>query len=90
MSSLAVSNMMYNGAGTGGTIVFAENGTTNGVSDFTFDGLAFGYRFSGTQSNSAIDVQSITITTNVPEPSTFALAGAGLGIMLMMIRRRRS
>ena len=90
VSSLAVSNMMYNGAGTGGTIVFAENGTTNGVSDFTFDGLAFGYRFSGTQSNSAIDVQSITITTNVPEPSTFALAGAGLGIMLMMIRRRRS
>jgi hypothetical protein len=89
-TSLAVSNMMFSGAGTGGPIIFAENGTTNSATDFTFDGLAFGYRFSGTQSNSAIDVQSITVTTNVvPEPSTVMLVGVGFAMLLGLVRRRR-
>ena len=46
VNSLAVSNTLFSGAGTGGTIIFAENGTTNNtVTDLSFDGLAFGYRY---------------------------------------------
>jgi hypothetical protein len=95
VNSLAVSNMLFAGAGTGGTLFFSENGTTNTASDFTFDGLAFGWRSSaiaGTgPSNTVIDVQSITVTTNVvPEPSAMLLVGAGLGLMLGLVRRRRS
>jgi len=92
VNSLAVSNMMFAGAGTGGTLIFSENGTTNSASDFTFDGLAFGWRFSGAAAaNSALDLQSVTVTTNVvPEPSSILLASAGICLMLGMIRRRRS
>ena len=91
VNSLAVSNTLFSGAGTGGTIIFAENGTTNNtVTDLSFDGLAFGYRYSGTQATSALDVQSITVLTSVvPEPSTVALVGVAIA-MIPMFRRRRS
>jgi PEP-CTERM motif-containing protein len=95
VNSLAVSNLLYAGAGTGGSILFFEQGTTNNVTDFSFDALAFGYRSvvvaGNSASNSAVDVQSITVTTNtVPEPSTVMLVGAGFAMMLGLIRRRRS
>ena len=83
VNSLAVSNLLYAGAGTGGSLLFGEQGTTNGITDFSFDALAFGYRSvvgaGASPSNSEVDIQSITVATNVvPEPSTFVLAGAGL------------
>jgi hypothetical protein len=95
VNSLAVSNLLYAGAGTGGSILFNEQGTTNNVTDFSFDALAFGYRSSviagNSASNSAVDIQSITVLTNtVPEPSTMMLVGAGFAMMLGLARRRRS
>jgi hypothetical protein len=83
-----VSNTLFAGAGTGGSILWAENGTTNTASDFTFDGMAFGWRYSGSQATSALDIQSITVTTNVPEPSTWALV-VGAIAMIPFLRRRR-
>ena len=95
VNSLAISNLLYAGAGTSGSVFFNEQGTTNGVTDLSFDALAFGYRSSvmagNSASNSAVDIQSITVTTNVvPEPSSLALIGAGFVMMLSLVRRRRS
>ncbi len=89
--TIAGTNTLYSGAGTGGTNLFALGGTTNGTLSTTFDGLAFGYRVSaGSATQASLDINSILVTTNiVPEPSTVALVGAGFGMMMMMIRRRR-
>jgi PEP-CTERM motif-containing protein len=88
-TSLAVSNTLYSGAGTGGTVLWSQNGTTNNATDVTFDGLAFGYRYSGTSAASQLDIDSIGVTTNVPEPSTWMLVGSSLALMIGLGRRRR-
>ncbi len=91
-SSMAISNTLYAGAGTGGTVLYSLNGTTNGVIN-NFDALAFGWRFSGTKTNSTGDIQEIKVTDDiaaVPEPSSIMLAVAGFGLMFGLIRRRRS
>jgi hypothetical protein len=91
-SSMDISNTLYAGAGTGGTVLYSLNGTTNGVIN-NFDALAFGWRFSGTKTNSTGDIQEIKVTDDiaaVPEPSSIMLAVAGFGLMLGLIRRRRS
>ncbi len=93
VNTLSVTSAVYNGVGTGGLQIFGLGGSASNVTYLTstFDGLAFGWRFSGTQTNSQMDISSITVTTNtVPEPSSLMLAGAGLGLMIAMIRRRRS
>jgi hypothetical protein len=83
-------NALYAGTGTGGTQLFGLGGTTNGTLSTTFDGLAFGFRVSaGSATQAALDVNSIIVTTDVPEPSTVALVGGGFGLMMMLIRRRR-
>jgi hypothetical protein len=88
-ASLAVSNTLFSGAGTGGTVLWSENGTTNNATDLTFDGLAFGWRYSGTSAASQLDINSIAVTTNIPEPSTWMLVGSGLALMVGLARRRR-
>jgi len=88
-TSLAVSNTLFSGAGTGGTVLWSENGTTNNATDVTFDGLGFGYRYSGTSAASQLDIDSIAVTTNIPEPSTWMLVGSGLALMIGLARRRR-
>ena len=88
-NTLDVTNLVYDALGN---VVFKQGKTATGANYLTnsFDGLAFGYRYSGTSTNTAIDVNSIIVTTNViPEPSTFALAGLGMGLALSVIRRRR-
>ena len=53
----------------------------------SFDELDFGvYGKNGAQPN--IDILSETVTTNVPEPATFALAGLGM-LGLLLVRRVR-
>jgi PEP-CTERM motif-containing protein len=88
-TSLAVSNTLFSGAGTGGTVLWSENGTTNNATDVTFDGLAFGYRYSGTSAASELDINSITVSTNIPEPSTWMLVASGLALMIGLARNRR-
>jgi hypothetical protein len=89
-SSMAVSNTLYAGAGTGGTVLYSLNGTTNGVIN-SFDSMAFGWRFSGTKTISVGDLQEVKVTDNlVPEPSTIALVGAAIAMIPFLRRRRRS
>lgn len=88
-TSLAVSNTLFSGAGTGGTVLWSQNGTTNNATDVTFDGMAFGYRYSGSSAATELDINSIAVTTNVPEPSTWMLVGSGLALMIGLARRRR-
>src|SRR5208282_2119624 len=76
-NSLSISNALYNGAGTGGTLVYS---TTNQVATNAtfvtggFDGLAVGFRNSSSSSQaSTMDIQSIKITghsTPVSGPPT--------------------
>jgi hypothetical protein len=88
-TSLAVSNTLFSGSGTGGTVLWSQNGTTNNATDVTFDGLAFGWRYSGTSASSQLDIDSITVSTNIPEPSTWMLVASGLALMIGLARRRR-
>ena len=87
---MQISNVLYDGAGTGGSILYTLGGTTNGVIN-NFDALAFGWRFAGgVKTNAMLDVQEVKVTETVPEPSSIMLAAAGFGLMLSLIRRRRS
>lgn len=93
--TMSVSNTLYAGAGTGGTVLYSLNGTTNGVIG-SIDSLAFGWRFSATapnvKTNAMADVQEITVTDliTVPEPSTIALIGAAIAVIPFLRRRRSS
>ncbi|MGO8680431.1 MAG: beta strand repeat-containing protein [Limisphaerales bacterium] len=76
-NSLSISNTLYNGAGTGGTVIYT---TTNQVATNAtfvtggFDGLAVGFRNSSSSSQaSTMDISSILITghsTPVSGPPT--------------------
>jgi hypothetical protein len=87
---LTITNTLYNGVGTGGSVLSQTFGTAGGVTNVTstFDGLAFGWYSDGADVPSAMDADSITITTNIPEPSTLALLGTGLALMIGLVRRR--
>jgi hypothetical protein len=88
VNSLDITNLVYDGAGN---VVFNQGKVASGANFLTnaFDGLAFGWRFNGTAAASAMDVNSILITTNViPEPSTSLLVLGGLGLAAMVVRRR--
>ncbi len=87
--SLDITNLVYDGAGN---VVFNQGKVASGANFLTnsFDGLAFGWRFNGTAAPSAIDVNSILVTTNViPEPSTSLLVIGGLGMAVFAVGRRR-
>ena len=79
--NMNVTNALFAGANTSGTQLFGLGGSTNNAT-LSFDGLAFGWRYSGASGDpsSAMDVNSILVTTNViPEPSTVILVLLGLG-----------
>ena len=85
-TSLVISNAIYSGVGTGGTLVFAN---TNGVVSTTnstflatsFDGLAIGMAAKTTSANPAMDISSITIfgqSTPITTPPTITLQPVGV------------
>jgi hypothetical protein len=88
--SLSETNSLYTGSGTGGTVLSRSAGTAAGTTNVTssFDGMAFGWYDKGAVA-SAMDAQSIAITTNIPEPSTWMLVASGLALMVGWVRRRR-
>lgn len=96
LNTLAITNTLYSGTGTGGSVLFTEGGAASGANYFTnsFDAFAIGDRYNfGTSAASTLDISSITISDyiqSVPEPGTLALAGSGLLLALGVYRRSRS
>lgn len=88
-----VSSILYDGAGTGGTVLSSQTVSASGANFLTssFDGLALGYRHSGTSLATTIDINSITVTANinaVPEPTSATLLG-GAVVLLGLLRRQQ-
>jgi len=85
---LTVSNELFTGLGTGGALDYAFGGNTN-ATDFSFDGLAFGYANKASAVMTQ-DISLVQITTDVvPEPSTWMLLATGLAVMFGLVSRRR-
>ena len=67
-TSMTISNTLYNGAGTGGTVLFSHGSASGAITNATFltssfDGLGFGVLNSSSPSmNPVMDISSITIT----------------------------
>lgn len=66
--NLLISNTIYSGAGTGGTMVFVSGTSTANILATAFDGLAFGYFEKTLSLNPQMDVSSITITGQSSPP----------------------
>ena len=81
--TLSFTNSLYSGVGTGGTQLFTQTGTTNFVLATSFDGLAVGYRSSGTSTNPIMDITSISITENIAglPGQPFDVTGGGIGCL---------
>lgn len=89
--TLGITNNLFSGAGTGGPLLFTASGTASGVNVLTtsFDGLALGYRYSGSSAAATLNVNSIEVAaTIVPEPASIAMA-SGLGMAALIMARRR-
>lgn len=64
---------------------------TSYISNLIFDGIAVGYRYSGTSGASSISLNSVAVTISavaIPEPSTVASL-AGLAVLGFAASRRR-
>jgi hypothetical protein len=92
-STLTITESLYSGNGTGGTLLATWNGAASGATYLTssFDSLAFGWRRTGTATGiSSLDVNSITVTSQiVPEPSSVMLFCGGIGLVALIRRFRR-
>jgi autotransporter-associated beta strand protein len=85
-NNLTISNSLFVGAGTGGTIVFTQQ--TNNITNATFltasfDGLCVGTRSSGTSLNPTMDIASIVITgqsTPVTTPPVIVVQPAPVSV----------
>jgi len=87
--TVLITNVLYLGSDTNGTVIFYQYGTTNNVITSGWDAFAFGDFQNKTTSAIPIeDVKTITILSNIPEPSTLLLAVGGLGLMIAVLRRR--
>jgi hypothetical protein len=100
VSTCQIESKIYNGVGTGGSIVFSQTASASGANFLTsqFDGLALGFRFSGTSAASALEVNSIVITSSTPvgpgnevaglyyqQPPTAAVAGAAIAPAITVV-----
>lgn len=64
----------------------------NFLANLQFDGIAIGYRSSGTSLATSIELDSLDVTRNtvIPEPSTYAALAGAAALGLAAWRRRRS
>jgi|GEM_PF-1357816 len=84
-NSLVVTNSLYTGVGTGGTVLAQYSGTATNATYLTnaFDSLAIGYRGSA-QGGALMAISNITVVASVasaptaPGP-TFGVSGGGFG-----------
>lgn len=90
---LALTNSVYSGSGTGGTLLSQFDSLASGANYITnsFDGLAFGWYEQGNQATT-VDVNEIKVSgmiQAVPEPSGLALISMGLLCLGMVTRIRQ-
>jgi hypothetical protein len=86
---LSVTNTLYAGTGTGGTILTSLGGISNNVPNTSFDSLAFGFLEKSSMAMTQ-DVSMIEISTDVvPEPSSWMLIVSGFTMLVGLIARRR-
>lgn len=81
--TITVTNVLYNGAGTGGSIIFSQTNTaaTTNVLTTSFDSLSIGARNSGTSFNPVMDIGNISVSSSIygaPGPG-FDVTGGGSG-----------
>lgn len=89
-----IDGTLYEGAGTGGTVLASVTGTTAAPVTNILGGLAIGFRDgdAATTAPTTIEIDAITLTTNasaIPEPSAYAALVGVASLALIAIRRRR-
>jgi len=92
-SQIAVTNTLFAGLGTGGTVEYAYGGLSNVLpATVEFDSLAFGFLEKSslvqTQDTSLIEITTGNID-NIPEPSTWMLLASGFAMIVGLVARRR-
>jgi hypothetical protein len=91
-SELTIASNLFSGVTATGSPLFTQTGTASGGTFLTssFDGLAFGYRYSGTSGGVIqLPVNAVAVSaTIVPEPASIAVV-SGLGMAAVIIARRR-
>ncbi len=75
LNILGITNNLYSGVGTGGTLLFSQGGTNTSATYLTsvFDGLGIGIMNKGTSFNPVMDISSITVngqSTAITTPPT--------------------
>jgi hypothetical protein len=88
-----ITDALYSGASDTGTLISGGTPTVTSGTDAvlgsgSFDGMAIGYRESDSVAGE-MDISSVEVTTNVPEPASIGLLGL-TGAGLMWRRRRRA
>lgn len=81
---------LYDGVGTGGTLLATQSVNDSSLFATSFDAFAFGWRHTGSTEPSSLTINSILIADNlapVPEPTTIALSALG-GFGLLVLRRK--
>lgn len=80
--TLTISNFLYSGAGTGGSLLFSQTNVATGTNYLTnsFDGMAFGRREGGSVLIT-MDITNITISENILglPGQPFDVTGGGIG-----------
>lgn len=83
VSTLVISNALYAGAGTGGTLLVGMVATNTSPLAQSFDGLCIGVRNSGTSLNPVMDISSIVISgqsTIITSPPTITSEPAPVNV----------
>ncbi len=90
-----VSDKIYEGVGTSGTILLSHAAQTTGVQTIAtqFDAFAIGFRAMNDVTNPVpehvLNISRIQVTSNVPEPASL-IVGATCGLALVVAGRRRT